>query len=182
MLITQREKDDALWHHYQTAKLSKNSNNREDLRARVVQVLEPVGDSVLVRCSIPSAHSADSVSTTAERGTDNTFASTNLVDVLLSRPGKSGFPAVGPEAVIRLWKPWVEINLDAVSRPLPESLEGNRDDKHQRTSSAGDGAEEMRECPVDLPRQEQCSRPYSEKLAHDRRLRRALLCSRFVVD
>lgn len=167
MVITQRDKDDALWHHYQTAKLSKNLNIREDLRVHVVQVLQSVGESVLVRCSTqPVSILGDGVPDTHS----------NLVDVLLSQPGKKSLPAVEPSAVIRIWKPWTEINLDVTSRPLPAPFEGKLDDKHP--NFAGDVADDTKE---QSPQRSEDSRAYGENLAPDRRPRSALLCSRFVV-
>jgi hypothetical protein len=179
MVITQRDKDDALWHHYQAAKLSKNSNTREDLRVHVVQVLQPVGESVLVRCALPSSQANHGISILASEGGNNLV---DLVDVLLSHPGMKGFPAVEPSAVIRLWKPWIEIKLDAESRPLPAPIEGKPDDKQATHGIADHDADDTRERrPVDLPRRAEDSRPYGENLACDRRPRCALLCSRFIV-
>ncbi|CAE6415829.1 unnamed protein product [Rhizoctonia solani] len=183
MIITQREKDDALWHHYQTAKLSKNSNARVDLRVHVVQVLQPVGASLLLRCTLPPGEAINAIRSLAVNGDMcNTLVEPVSVDVLLSYPGMRNFPAVETSAVIRLWKPWIEINLDSASRPLPTSTVGQVGDKAQETPVAvGDGTDATRGLSLDIPRHSESPRSYSEISAPDRRTRIALLCSRFIV-
>ncbi|KDN45379.1 hypothetical protein RSAG8_04966, partial [Rhizoctonia solani AG-8 WAC10335] len=178
MVITQREKDDALWHHYQTAKLSKNSNARADLRVHAVRVLQRVGDSILVRCALPPGESISAIGNlAADRGMDDTLAV--LVDVLFSQPGMRNPPAMEASAVIRLWKPWIQINA---SRPLPTSPVGEVNDKHPTIPVvAGDSADNTSERSLDVPRHPEPPRSYGEISAPDRHARFALLCSRFIV-
>ncbi|CAE6477870.1 unnamed protein product [Rhizoctonia solani] len=179
MVITQREKDDALWYHYQTAKLSKNSNSRADLRVHVVRVLQSVGSSILVRCALPPGESINAIGNlVADRDTGNALLDPILVDILFSQPGMRNAPAMGPSTVIRLWKPWIEFNFDA-SRPLPTSI-GEVDDKHQEiTAVAGSSTDDTREHSLDIPRHPEP--PNGEIFAPDRCARLALLCSRFIV-
>jgi hypothetical protein len=183
MMITQREKDDALWHHYQTAKLSKNSNTRGDLRMHVLEVLQSVGDSPLLRCALPPGETIDNIrSLAANRDISDVLVEPGSVDVLLSQPGMRNPPAVEPSAVIRLWKPWIEINLDSASRPLPTSPVGQVGDKDQETLViAGNGTDATRKLSLDIPRHLESPRSYSEISAPDHRARFVLLCSRFVV-
>ncbi|KAG8691948.1 hypothetical protein FRC11_003657 [Ceratobasidium sp. 423] len=180
-VITQREKDDALWHHYQTAKSSKNSNARADLRVHVVRVLQSVGDSILVRCALPPGESTSAIGNLAgDRDTANTLLDPILVDVLFSQPGMRNLPAIEPSAVIRLWKPWIEINFDDLSRPLPTPSAGEVGDKHQKITAVADtSADDTKERSLDIPRHPEP--PNSEISAPDRRARLALLCSRFIV-
>ncbi|CAE6448345.1 unnamed protein product [Rhizoctonia solani] len=181
MVITQREKDDALWHHYQAAKSSKNSNARADLRVHVVRVLQRVGDSLLVRCALPLGESISAIGNLAGvRGMGDTLVDPILVDVLFSQPGTRALPAIEPSAVIRLWKPWIEINFDA-SRPLPISPVGEVNDKHLAITTVGSGVDHTRERSLDAPRHPEPPSSYSEISAADRRARYALLCSRFIV-
>ncbi|CAE6421554.1 unnamed protein product [Rhizoctonia solani] len=179
MVITQRAKDDALWHHYQTAKSSKNSNSRADLRVHVVQVLQRVSDSLLVRCTLPLGESISAIGNLA--GDIGTLLDPILVDVLFSQPGTRGLPAIEPSAVIRLWKPWIQINFDDASRPLPISPVGEVNDKHPAITAVDASVDNTRERSQDVPRHPEPPSSYSEIFAPDRRAQYALLCSRFVV-
>ncbi|CAE7184004.1 unnamed protein product [Rhizoctonia solani] len=183
MVITQRQKDDALWHHYQSAKLSKNSNTREDLRVHVVRVLQRVGDSILVQCALPPGESIGAIGNLAgDIRLDDTLVDPILVDVLFSQSGMRNLRAIEPSAVIRLWKPWIEINFDDASRPLPTSPVGNVNDKHLAiTTVAGDSADNTREHSQSIPRHPEPPGSYGKISAHDRRAQYALLCSRFIV-
>ncbi|KAJ1303340.1 hypothetical protein OPQ81_011536 [Rhizoctonia solani] len=183
MVITQREKDDALWHHYQMAKLSKNSNVRADLQVHVVRVLQPVGHSILVRCALPSGESINAIKGLAtDRDSSDTLLDPILVDMLLSQPGMRNPPAMDPGAVIRVWKPWIEINFDNSSRPLPTSPVSQVDDKHQEVTDAMSNSDDhTTERFQGLPRHAEPPKSCNEIPAPDRRSRFALLCSRFIV-
>ncbi|CAE6458367.1 unnamed protein product [Rhizoctonia solani] len=183
MVITQREKDDALWNHYQTAKLSKNFNLRADLRVHAVRILQRVGDSILVQCTLPPGESASAIGNLAgDRAMGCTPLDPILVDILLSQPGMKNIQTVEPSVVIRLWKPWIEINFEDESRPLPTSHVGEGDDKHQEVADVvGDGTDNSRECSLGVPRHLESLRSHNEISAPDRRARFALLCSRFIV-
>ncbi|KAF8685732.1 hypothetical protein RHS04_00659 [Rhizoctonia solani] len=183
MVISQREKDDALWHHYQTAKLSKSSNVRADLQVHAVKFMQRVGDSLLLRCTLPPGETINATrSLVVSRDVGNTLVEPVSVYILLSQPGTKDLPVVEPNAVIRLWKPWIEINLDSVSRALPTLPTSQVGDKEQETPVVvGDGTDATRERSVDTHRHPEPPRSYGEISAPDRRPQIALLCSRFIV-
>jgi hypothetical protein len=179
VLITQREKDDALWHHHQTSKLTNNASLREDLRVKVMEILQPIGESIFAQCQVCPADATRSRTVLVDDVDGSTsLAYASLVDVLLSQPGAKGIVAVESGMTIRLWRPWIEVDLDA-ARTLPSDGE-LVDDGQQQTHCDG-GAECTKEGnPVCCP-DEKSLGWYSKNFAHDRRARRALLCSRFVV-
>lgn len=184
MLITQREKDDSLWHYHQTSKLNNNSTLCEDLRVYVVEKLDLTGESVLVRCRVTTAEATRARGMLASKAADPSItADAIFVDVLLSRPGGKDLAGVESGRTIKLWRPWVEIDLDTRSRVLPTSLDGQRLDGRQPTHpAAGDEVDHRNPegyASYCLPDEGRGS--YGKKLAHDRPSRCALLCSRFIV-
>ncbi|KAG9105369.1 hypothetical protein FRC07_009341, partial [Ceratobasidium sp. 392] len=125
VLITQREKDDALWHHHKTSKLANNPNLGEDLRVNVVERLQSIGESVLARCVVCPADATRLRATlVGDENRSSDLEEPSLVNVLLSRPGSRAIAGVEPGVTVRLWKPWIKLNLDAAARALPPALDG----------------------------------------------------------
>ncbi|KAG8688533.1 hypothetical protein FRC09_012860 [Ceratobasidium sp. 395] len=183
VLITQREKDDALWHHHKTSKLANNLNLHEDLRVNVVERLQSIGESVLAQCVVCPADAARSRTALVDDGSCSSDSEEpSLVNVLLSQPGPKSIVGVEPDTIVRLWKPWIELNLDAASRALALALDGEQTDARPQTRcDESDCADDKKEeNPLRGP-DEQDLRSCSKNLAPDLRPRRALLCSRFIV-
>ncbi|KAG9103628.1 hypothetical protein FRC06_009286 [Ceratobasidium sp. 370] len=182
VLITQRKKDDALWHHHKTSKLTNNPNLHEDLRVNVVERLQSIGKSVLARCVVCPADATRSKAALVdnEKGSVR-FEEPSLVNVLLSQPGSRVVAGVESGTIVRLWKPWIEINLDAAPRALL-ALDGEHvDARPQPRCDEGDYANDKKEENPLLCSDGQDPGSYSENLAPDLRPRRALLCSRFIL-
>ncbi|QRV92493.1 hypothetical protein RhiJN_20511 [Ceratobasidium sp. AG-Ba] len=182
-LIAQREKDDALWLHHKTSKLTSNPSLREDMRVNVVERLQSIGESVLARCEVCPADAARlQMALMDDTSSSGDSVQPNLVDLLLSRPGSKGAVDVEPGMTVRLWKPWIEVDLNAAPRSLPSALDGERIDAQPETrSDEGTCADHKKEeCPIRYS-DGQDQRPYSKNLALDLHSRRALLCSRYTV-
>ncbi|KAG8720243.1 hypothetical protein FRC08_000749 [Ceratobasidium sp. 394] len=182
VLITQRMKDDALWHHHKTSKLTNNLNLHKDLRVNVVERLRSVGGSVLARCVVCPADATRSKAALVDnqRGSVD-VEEPSLVNVFLPQSGPRGVVGVESGAIVRLWKPWIEINLDAAPRALL-ALDGEHVDARPRTRcDESDRANDEKEENPLLCSDEQGLGSYSKNLAPDLRPRRALLCSRFIL-
>ncbi|KAF8606846.1 hypothetical protein BDV93DRAFT_328155 [Ceratobasidium sp. AG-I] len=185
MLISQREKDDSLWHYHQTSKLNNKSAFGEDLRVQVAETLHPPGESVLARCRVTTADVNRARGVLSSNMTEPSItADAIFVDVLLSRPGGKDLVGVESGRTIRLWRPWIEVDLDAESRAIPSPLDGQRLDGRQPTHSVrGDDADNRKNDGYSsccIPDEEKLG-SYSKNLARDRPPRCALLCSRFIV-
>ncbi|KAG8745856.1 hypothetical protein FRC10_006883 [Ceratobasidium sp. 414] len=182
VLITQRKKDDALWHHHKTSKLANNLNLHEDLRVNVVERLQSIGESVLARCVVCPADATRSKAALVNNANGSAdLDEPSLVNVLLSRSGPRDVIGVEPGTTVRLWKPWIEINLEAVRRALP-ALDGELVDARPQTRcDESDCANDEKEENPLLCLDGQELQSYSKNLALDLRPRRALLCSRFIL-
>lgn len=150
-----------------------------------MEKLHPPGESILARCRVTAGDATRARGILARKIDDSSIAADAiLVDVLLSRPGAKDLAGVESGTTIRLWRPWVEVDLDSEIRTLPTSLDGHPLDARQpRPSAEGTEADYRKENEYALRclSGEEGPGSYSKNVARDHQSRCTLLCSRFIV-